>query len=77
MTLDEIINQIAKEHNTTPERIRQEMEAAMAEAKKTTNPRAKALWASIPRKGDDVTLEELIDYVAAMATLIAEGPHRH
>lgn len=77
MTLDEVLIQLAKEHHSTPEHIRQEMENAMAEAKKTTNPRAKALWASIPRKGDDVTLEELIEYVAAMAILISAGPNIH
>ena len=33
MTLNKIIKTIAKQHHTTPERIRREMEKAMEEAK--------------------------------------------
>jgi len=64
MTLDKIIKEIAKQHHTTPEQVRREMEAAMAEAKQSKNPAVQARWASIPHKGDEVTLEELIDYIA-------------
>ena len=71
MTIDEIIQQIAKEHHTTPEIVRREMEFSMKEAQKTTNPRAKALWASIPHKGDDITLEEFISYIATLAKIIS------
>lgn len=76
MTLDEIIRQIAKEHNASPEHIRLEMEKAMMKAKKTTNPRAKALWDSIPRKGNDVTLEELVEYIAVTVKRAATEPDR-
>ena len=43
----------------------------MKEAQKTTNPRAKALWASIPHKGDEITLEEFISYIATLAKIIS------
>lgn len=69
MTLDSIIKMIAQKHQTTPTHIRQEMEAALQEAKSSTDPVVKARWAAIPHDGDEVTLEELIEYFAMISRL--------
>ena len=42
MTLNKIIKTIAKQHHTTPERIRREMEKAMEEAKGSQDPAVQA-----------------------------------
>ena len=43
-----ILNQIAKSHQTTPENVRKEMEFALEEAQKSTDPAIQAKWAAIP-----------------------------
>lgn len=60
--MDRILNQIAKSHQTTPQIVRKEMEFALEEAQKSTDPAVQAKWATIPRKGDNVTLEEFMEY---------------
>jgi len=67
MTLDKIIKKIAKQHHTTPEQVRREMEAAMEEAKRSHDPAVQARWNAIPHKGEDVTLEEPIHYIATIS----------
>ena len=67
MTIDKIIKQIAKQHHTTPEQVRKEMEAAMKEAKRSRDPAVQARWNAIPHKGEEVTLEELIKHIASIA----------
>lgn len=69
MTFDKIIKKIAKQHHTTPEQVRREMEAAMEEAKRSHDPAVLAHWNAIPHKGEDVTPEELITYIASIAKL--------
>ena len=62
--LDDIIVYIANKENTTAEAVRAEMQSAMEAAQKSRNPTAQALWASIPRKGPELTLEEFIAFLA-------------
>ena len=50
MKLDKVIKKIAKQHHCTPEHVRKEMEYAMNEAKKSTDPVIQARWAAIPRE---------------------------
>ncbi|MBQ6999628.1 MAG: hypothetical protein IJN67_01110 [Oscillospiraceae bacterium] len=71
MTIDKIIQQVAKKHHTTPEIVRKEMELAMAQAQKSTNPKVQALWAAIPHKGEQITLEEFIEYAAMIVSAIS------
>lgn len=59
-----ILELIAAANHTTPDQVRKEMQAAMEEGQRTSNPLAQAKWASIPRKGKELTLEEFIEYVA-------------
>lgn len=69
MTLDKMIRQIAKKHHATPEQVRREIEAAMEEAKRSQNPAVQARWAAIPHQGDEVTPEDLINYIASLSRL--------
>lgn len=59
-----VLSQVAKECRTTPEQVRMEMQRAMDAARQNPDPAIQAKWAAIPRKGDEVTLEELMEYVA-------------
>ena len=72
MTLDNIIKQIAKTHHTTPTQVRRQMEAAIEEAKRSKDPAVQARWAAIPHKGDEVTLEDLINYIASFSRLSSQ-----
>ena len=47
------------------------MDLSMKEAQKSTNPRVRALWASIPRKGKEITLEEFIESVVMVVSAIS------
>lgn len=58
----EILNKIAKEHNTTPEDVYTEMQLAIDAAYNSPDPEARAKWAAIPKKGDKTTVEEFIDF---------------
>ena len=65
MTTDKIIEQIAKEHNESPEYIRTTMENLIFQAQQSNDPAVQKRWAQIPRKGTFVTLEEFLPYAAA------------
>lgn len=69
MTLNKIIKQIAKENHTTPEKVRREMEAAIEAGKRSSDPAVQARWAAILHKGSEVTLEDVIYYIAKLAEL--------
>ena len=71
MTLNKIIKQIAKENHTTPEKIRREMEAAIEAGKRSSDPAVQARWAAIPHKGAEVTLEDVIYYIAKLAKMLS------
>ena len=60
---DYIIQTIARQNHTTPQEVRQKMIEAMKEAQLSSNPAARAKWNRIPRKGDEPTLEEFLDYL--------------
>lgn len=67
--LQSIIEQIAIASNMTPEDVRNEMLLAMEAGQSSHDPIIQARWSAIPRKGDKLTLEEFIDYVAHEAAL--------
>ena len=69
MTLNQIMKKIAMENRTTPGHVRREMEAAMEEARKSSDPAVQARWAAIPHKGNEVTPEELVNYIASVLSL--------
>lgn len=59
-----ILEIIAHQHNTSVDEVRKEMQSALEEGQKSNDPAVQALWASIPRKGAELTLEEFIAYVS-------------
>ena len=63
--LEKVLRSIAKEHHTTPEKVRQEMQLAMEMGMASTDPMVRARWAMIPKKGETLTLEEFVAYLAA------------
>ena len=65
MTTDRIIEQIAKEHNESPEHIRTTIENLIFQAQQSNDPAVQKCWAQIPHKGAFVTLEEFLPYIAA------------
>lgn len=58
------ITKIAKMNGVSRKTVYQDMLDCMREAQKSPDPEARAIWASIPRKGKEVTPEEFIEYVA-------------
>ena len=58
-----VIAQIARKNHTTPEKVRAQIQYAMDMAMKSSDPGVQARWASIPRKGDRLTLEEFVSYL--------------
>ena len=60
--VDQILLKIAKEENVTIDTVRREILLAMEEAQKSTDPQVQARWASIPKKGTTITIEEFLDY---------------
>ena len=61
--LDQIIKRIAREQNTTPEKVRREMELAIEEAMSSRNPFVRARWKKMPYQGEKPTLEEVMEYL--------------
>lgn len=58
-----VLEEIARNHHTTVQEVRREMEYAMYVGQSNPDPAVQAQWNSIPRKGDKLTLEEFIDYI--------------
>ena len=65
--LDMIIENIAKQNHTTVAEVRNEMIAAMEEARQSSDPAVQARWANIPHKGNEPTIEEFVSYLARIA----------
>ena len=58
-----VFERIAAEHHTTAEEVYREMEAAIRTGFDHPDPRIRAQWAKIHRKGTIPTPEELIAYM--------------
>ena len=61
--LQRILEQIAQREHTTASMVRKEIMETMAEGQRNPNPAVQAAWAAIPRKGNELTLEEFVDYL--------------
>ena len=60
------LKKLAKQKGISEREVRREIEIAITEAIKSPEPQAQAFWRSIPRKGEQLTPEEVIAYIAAM-----------
>ncbi|MDO5390279.1 MAG: sporulation initiation factor Spo0A C-terminal domain-containing protein [Eubacteriales bacterium] len=65
MNVNEIIKQVAKVHNTTPEEVYAEMQIALDAAFQSKDPDVKKAWAKIPFQGERPTPEDVIPYLAS------------
>ena len=60
------LKKLARREGVSEERVRHEIEIAIAEAMKSSEPQAQAFWRTIPHKGEQPTPEEVIVYIAGM-----------
>lgn len=58
---------IAQENGTTIFEVRREIEKAIAEGMKSTDPNAIMFWRSVPHQGATPTPEEVVVYMAHIA----------
>ncbi|CUX24872.1 hypothetical protein BN3590_00412 [Clostridium sp. C105KSO15] len=61
------IKNLAKQKGISEGEVRREIEIAIAEGMKSSEPKALAFWETIPRRGEKPTPEEVIAYIADMA----------
>lgn len=69
--LNKILNQIAKEHHTTPENVYQEMKLALEMGQADPDPAIRAKWDSIPKSGNTLTVEEFLEFMAIYLNLMS------
>lgn len=55
---------LARQEGASMDAVRREIEAAIALASGSADPKAQAFWDSVPHKGERPTPEEVIDYIA-------------
>ena len=60
---DRILEQIAQANQASPGQVRAQLQLAMESAMADPDPIVQAMWTSIPRKGETLTLEEFMDYL--------------
>ena len=70
MNINEIINKIAKEHNTTPEEVYAEMQIALDAAFNSKDPDVKKEWSKIPFQGEHPIPEDVISYLVSQHILL-------
>ena len=58
------IKRVAKKSGVCKKKVYQEIFDCIKIAKENRNPEIKSIWAKIPRKGNEITPEELIEYLA-------------
>ncbi|MDE6132904.1 MAG: hypothetical protein K2G04_05975 [Oscillospiraceae bacterium] len=64
MKAKKAINKVAEQEGLPVEEIRKEMQIAIDEGLKSTEPQAVEFWKGIPHKGEKPTPEEFIDYIS-------------
>ena len=75
--MDEILQALAVQNNTTPEEVRKGMQEALDAGWNTRDPHSRELWDTIPRKAEKPTLEEFIEFMAAVTAYAqARDPQR-
>lgn len=60
------LQEVAYKENMTVENVIKEIDLAIAEALKTEDPRAQALWRSFPWNGKQPTAVEFVAYMSEM-----------
>lgn len=60
----DIFKEVAKQFNTTPDEVKNEIQQAIDEAFNNPDPEIRRFWDNIPRKSDRPTAEEVIEYMS-------------
>lgn len=61
------ISRIATENGVTVKEVREEIQKAIEEGMKSSDPQAIELWKNCPKKGEKPIPEELIEYISKIA----------
>ena len=61
------ISKVAAENGVTVKEVREEIQKAIDEGMKSTDPKAIELWKNCPKKGEKPTPEEVIEYISKLA----------
>lgn len=64
MNMNEIIREVARRHNTTPEKVYAEMQIAIDAALMNKDPEIQKEWAKVPFSGERPAPEDVIIYLA-------------
>lgn len=64
MKVNRVLAEIALKNGVSVDEVRKEIQVALDEGMKNSDPNVQAYWNSIPRKGDKPTLQEVITYLA-------------
>lgn len=62
MTTKEIIEQIARNNQTTPEEVEEQMRSAIRAAMEADDPKAQALWKQLAPDGKEPSIEMFIKF---------------
>lgn len=76
MTTKEIIEQIAREHHTTPEVVEKEMQSAICAGMACSDPRAQALWKQIAPDGKVPSIEIFLKFCVDRMDNLRNGESR-
>lgn len=60
---ERVLERIAMDNHTTIEEVRKEMIIAMKDGQSCPDPVVRARWARIPKKGNELTLEEFVEFL--------------
>lgn len=60
---EKILQQLASVSQLPVQELRTQMALAMAEALRNPDPAVQAMWARVPKQGQQPTLEEFMDYL--------------
>jgi len=63
-TISEYLKIIANKEGVTESDIRNEIALAVSLALKSSDPKVQNFWKDVPRKGETLTIEEIIEYIA-------------
>lgn len=66
MNTKEIFKHVARNNNTTPEKVEEEIRYAIREAMKSKDPKAQMLWKQISPDGKEPTIERFLDFCVNM-----------
>ena len=61
---DDLLALVAQAYDSTPEEIRRKILLALREGQQSPDPQIRALWASVPHSGAELTLADFVLYLA-------------